>query len=429
MNLLIYKRIIRAEYGLSLGMCILVQGILMAVIVPMLPILLSNRIGMDKSEVTIFFLINILVGIVVTLGTGYLSDSTIARYKLVLVSGVLGSLGALAIATATQPIHAYVSAAISISTAVMFPQLFAVARTRVLADWEHEAQVMGITALRTLFSLGFVLGTGLASWLAQAVDIRTVFFLVAGASLGLTVYAGFTLYRIEGAIVEQAKRPSAPTDSESPGIQRAVLPLYALVVPLIALTVLQGAESTRRVFLPLVMFQLFNDASIAPLMFGIAAAVELVTMGLMGYLASKIGEKNAIAIGALTGAAYSFILSFAQSLPVLYLANVLWAVFVAALLGVAMAYIQGLLSHRAGMGGSLYVVTLNVGSLVGILAPLLVTGYDPSIFIIAAVLCLAGAALLMMGDRTAQIERRLRAAAAQEPVAQTALPVAADGEA
>jgi len=414
MNLLIWQRIVRTRYGVPLGLCILAQGILMAVIVPLLPILISSRIGMDKTEVTTFFLINILVGIVVTLATGYLSDGAVARYKLVLVSGILGCLGAVGIAAATQPVHAYLAGAVSVSVGVLFPQLFAVARAGVMADWERDDQVMGITALRTLFSLGFVLGTGLASWLAQAVDIRAVFYMAAGASLALTAYAALTLYRIEGAIGEQIARPSPKTGSEPSDTQRAVLPLYALVVPLLALTVLQGAESTRRVFLPLVMFDLFNDASVAPLMFGITAAVELVTMGMMGYLASKIGEKKAIAIGSLTGAVYFLILSFAQSLPILYLANVLFAVFVAALLGVAMAYVQGLLSHRAGMGGSLYVVTLNFGSLVGILSPLLVTGYAQTIFVIPAVLCVAGAALLMAGDRTAQIEQRLREAALLE---------------
>jgi MFS family permease len=155
------------------------------------------------------------------------------------------------------------------------------------------------------------------------------------------------------------------------------------------------------------MFQLTSDASIAPLMFGVTAAFELITMSLMGNLSGKIGEKSTIALGALVGALYYVIHSFSQSLPLLYLANAVYAIFVAVLYGVAMAYVQGLMEHRAGMGGSLYVSVLNVGSLVGILSPLLVTGYDQTLFIIPALLCLGGAALLMIGDRTAQIQRRL----------------------
>lgn len=48
---------------------------------------------------------------------------------------------------------------------------------------------------------------------------------------------------------------------------------------------------------------------------------------MMGYLSSKIGEKKTICIGALVGAMYYAILSFSQSLPLLYAAHVLYAVF------------------------------------------------------------------------------------------------------
>lgn len=312
MSLHIWKRIARPPYGVPLGLCILIQGVLMAVISPLLPIVIANQIGLDKQEVTAFFLMTTFAGTVVMLGTGYLSDGAIARHKLVLVSGVSGALGMLGIAAATQAIHAYIAGAISVAVGVMFPQLFAAARAGVLADWEREAQVVGITALRTLFSFGFILGTGLASLLARGADIQAAFYLVAGASLALTVYAALVLYRVEGYIAQRATRPR---DDQLPATGSVILPIYALVAPLIALIIMQGAQSTRHLFLPLVMFQLFNDASIAPLMFGLTAAAELVTMGLLGYVASKIGEKTTISIGALTGALYFFIQAFTQSRP------------------------------------------------------------------------------------------------------------------
>lgn len=114
-------------------------------------------------------------------------------------------------------------------------------------------------------------------------------------------------------------------------------------------------------------------------------------------------------------------LAVAQSLALYYLAQVVYAVFNAALLGLAMAYIQNLLSHRAGMGGSVYVAITNVGAFVGLLAPLVITGIDQRVFVIPAMLCIAGAALLMVGDRTAQIEQRLRETQDQEAVIQNAV--------
>jgi SET family sugar efflux transporter-like MFS transporter len=408
MNIAIWKRLVHTPYGVALGSCILLQGFLMAIVNPILPIVISNRIGLDKAGVTTFYLINTLIGVVITLTTGYLSDGTIARWKLVMVGGLVGAFGYFGIGAATLPVHAYIAGPLMVGLGVLFPQLFAVAKAGVVAGWEREEQVMGITALRTLFSLGFIVGTAFSSVLARLMDFQAIFFLISGGIIFLAFYAARVLSIIEAHLRQQAIEINTGSASHSP---RIILPFTALIVPLLALIVLQGADSTRIAYLALIMFQLFQDASIAPLMFGTAATIELLTMSLLAYYASKVGEKKVIAAGSLVGAVYYFIMATTQSLPVMYVSQVLYAVFIAALLGVAMAYIQGLLAHRAGMGGSLYVAVLNVGSLVGILSPLLVTGYDQKIFLIPAILCVTGAFLLLVGDRTAQIEKRLIEAA------------------
>ncbi len=407
MNLTIWKRVMHTRYGAALGLSILLQGSLMALLTPLIPIMISEKVGLNKSEVMIFFLTNTLIGIVVTLGSGWLSDGTIARYKLVIAGGISATLGFIGLSQATLPAHVWLSGIAIAPIGIMFPQLFAVAKAGIVAGWEREAQVMGITALRTLFSLGFVFGTAVASILAR-LDIRMVFLLIAGATVLVTSGAALLLYRIEAHIKREAVSPRKSDQPSITGTTAYQLPLWALIMPLLALMVLRGADSTRGVYLSLVMFQLFKDASIAPLMFGITAAIELVTMSMMGYLSSKIGEKATISIGALVGALYYAIMSFSQSLPLLYFAHILYAVFIAALLGVAMAYVQGLMANRAGLGGSLYMAVFYIGNLIGIFLPLLVHDYDQTIFIAPIILCVAGAAILMFGDRTAQIEKRLR---------------------
>jgi SET family sugar efflux transporter-like MFS transporter len=409
MNLTIWKRLFSTRYGLVLGLCIVLQGALMAVSSPLLPIVISDKVGLDKGQVMIFYLLNTLFAVVVTLGTGYISDGTVARHKLVIVGGIIATFGYFVLAIATQPIHAFASSIAIVGLAVLFPQLFAVIKAGVVADWDRESQVMGITAMRTLYSLGFVIGTALASILAQVMNIQSVFFLITAGTIGMTIFGALVLQRVERFIAHEAVRlVNTPNPSALP-FQRKIIPLYALVMPLIALTVIRGADSTRGVYLSLVMYNLFHNASIAPLMFGITAAAELVTMGIMGYLSSRIGEKSTIIIGTLVGAVYFGILSVSQSLPTLYAAHALYAFYIAGMAGVAMAYIQGLLAHRAGMGGSLYMAVQNLGTLIGILSPLLVSGYDQTIFVIPTILCVVGAGLLAFGDRTAQIEKQMMA--------------------
>lgn len=413
MDLNIWKRILHAPYGVTVALSILLQGLILSMMSPLVPVLLTTQIGLDKSEVIVFFLLNTLMAAVVTLGTGWLSDGIIARYKLVLIGGFVGSLGFLGLSQATLPIHTWLAGLAIAQLSVIFPQMFAVAKAGVVNTWERGSQVMGLTVLRTMFSLGFVIGTAISSGLAQ-LDLRMVFMLLALANFGVALSAAYLLYRMEPHIQQQTPRSTEAGAPSPVSVQRS-LPLWVLIVPMLAMLLLRGADSTRNTYLPLVTFQLFKDASIAPIMFGLSAAAELVMMGVMGFVAGKMGEKVAISIGAGVGALYYVVMSFSQSLPLLYAGNVVYAVFTGATAGVAMVYLQNLMAHRVGIGGSLYMTLFNVGNLIGILSPLLVHDYDQTIFIAPIILCLLGAALLMFGDRTAQVEAKLRADNALAP--------------
>lgn len=396
-----WKRIAYSPDGIALGSCILLQGILMAVISPLLPVVISDRIGLDKSGVTLFFLINALLGTAVTILSGYLSDGAVARYKLVLAGGLTATVGYLGIAAASLPIHAFIAGPITAMLAVLFPQLFAMAKAGVVADWERTAQMSGITAFRTLFSFGFILGTVISSIAAKLFDIQAVFFINGIAVIGLTLFSASVLARMERRLKAQGKIISPSAKKMEVSEELTAISITSLIVPLLALVLLRGADSTRGVYLSLVMFNIFHDPALAPLMFGITATGELITMGLLAWVANKIGEQKTIALGAWTGAIYFLIMTSTQSLPVLYAVHVLYAVFVASLVGVGMAYVQGLFVGRAGFGGSVYMAALNVGSLVGILTPLLIAGYSQAVFIIPTILCIVGAVLLMVNGRRA----------------------------
>lgn len=407
MNLNIWKRLLHTPYGVAVALSILVQGFFMAVIGPLLPILLAEQIGLNKNEVIVFFLLNTLMGAVVTFGTGWLSDGIIARYKLVVICVCIGSLGFIGLGTATLPIHTWLAGLGLALFGVMFPQLFAVAKAGIVNKWERGEQVAGLTALRTMFSLGFLIGTAAASIVVRF-DLRTVFIVVMVPSFITSLGVAYLLYIMEAHIQKQTQ-PAPERDEAIPVPVQRSLPLWVLIVPMLSMLLMRGADSTRTVYLPLVMLQLYKDASIAPIMFLLSAAAELVAMGLMGSVAGRIGEKKAIAIGSLIGAAYYVVMSFSQSLPLLYVSNIVYALFTGATVGVAMVYLQNMMAHRVGIGGSLYMTLFNVGNLIGILVPLLIHDYDQTIFIAPIILCVVGAVLLMVGDRTAQVEARLRA--------------------
>jgi MFS transporter, SET family, sugar efflux transporter len=425
LNIGIWRRIIATPHGLTLSLCIGTLGLLLASVSPLLPVAISEGAKLDKGGVTLFYLINSVTAIVIILSSGYLSDGTIKRYKLVAVAGILASFGYAGVALARTPFQAYLAGIVMTFISILFPQLFAISREGILRSWDTQSQTVGVTCLRTMFSFGFIFGTTIASFLTRFLAVNTIFFLLSASALILT---GFSTYIIrQASLVKETNEPetsSLDVTADTKQIKASFLSRVNLLnarkektsripkpvavtdkVPfnwitfgllVLAIIFMRGSDAARSVYLPLVMKNMFNDVGIAPIMLGITAAAELITMSLVGMLALRIGERSTLIFGALAGSLYFVLMAVSQALPTLYAVQLIYSIYVAALLGVGMAYVQSLIAHRAGLGSSVYMSSLQIGSMVGLIAPLLITGVTQQIFYAPAVLCLIGSAILVM---------------------------------
>jgi SET family sugar efflux transporter-like MFS transporter len=391
-----WTRVFYEPRGPVLAAAIFTEGIVAAIVVATMPLVLSQVVHFDKRQIALYFVLYSLVGTFLNLLAGQLSDGQMARNRVTAAAGITSTLAYLVLSLSTYPPLVYLAGAFASTSLVLFSQLFAVARTHLVARWPLEEQTIGMTTLRTVFTLGYVVGTLLASILVGVLPLQSILYLVTVGLFLLAMFAARAIYSVE------RRNPAAPPGSAAlPDKARPTAPPASsvlLFVSLAALFLLQGADSTRNVYLPLVEFQVFGDASVAPLMFAISAAVELVTTTVVGYIATRIGETRTISLGALVGAAYFGVLSLSRSLTVLYAANVLYAVFVAALMGVAMSFVFRLLPDRAGISGALYLATFSGGTLFGAVSPLVVTGYSPSVFLVSVVLCVAGSVLILAAN-------------------------------
>jgi len=393
-----WYRILRAPWGMVLGFCIFWMGLQASSLGPLTPILITQLGGLDKAQVVLFFVVNILTGIVVNLTAGYLSDGKVPRPLLILVAGLVSTAGNAGLAAGGPAEMLYVYGALTSTGLVLFSQFFALGQAEVMKHWSKQDKVLGTTVLRTAFSLGFIIGTGLAAILLLWIDLRSLFWFLAASGALFAVFSAAVTAWVEASGRAIGSQPSEAEHHASRQSQLAVIPWGALIVPIAALALMQGADRARMIYMPLVVVQSFHDARWAPLLFGITAAMELGTMVLVGSLAVRFGEKRTIVAGDFLGSACFAAMAVFPTLAVLFLANVAYSFFIAMLMGVAMAFVQGLLAHRPGMGGSLYVLTMNLGSLVGTLAPIVITGYSSTTFLLPAGLCLLGA-LLMFGTK------------------------------
>lgn len=343
---------------------ILAYGSVAAAVVTTAPLVLSQVIHLDKRHIAAYFVLSAITGTLANLVAGHLSDRRTPRYLVVAAAAGISTTGYVVLALSTCPALAYLAASFGSSSLVIFSQLFAIAKTRILTSWPLQELTIGMTTLRTLFTLGYVTGTLAASLLDGPVPLPTIRLLLAAGLFLIAGSAACTICWIE-------RRGGSPLDNDAGAARSAQstpipFSLSCLLAPLAAMLLLQGADATRNVYLPLVELHLFRDPRVAPRMFSISAAAELLTTTAVGYGALRIGVARSISI--------------------------------AALFGVATSYVYRLAPDRVGIGGALFLATFTGGSVFGALSPLVVQGYSPRVFLVPSALCLLGS-LLMLSTR------------------------------
>src|SRR6185369_1155524 len=108
------------------------------------------------------------------------------------------------------------------------------AKADIFDSWGKEAQVLGTTVLRTMFSVGFIAGTGIAAVIVRIVAVNEAFLLIAGAGLVLTVGSAILIGRIQSRQkprVEVNIETPTQVESSKSADSAVVVSLFAIIVP------------------------------------------------------------------------------------------------------------------------------------------------------------------------------------------------------
>ncbi len=145
---------------------------------PLLTVYLVENLGYRPSVASLFFLTS-LVGPLVSVATGRLSDQLASRYPLIGFTALWLALGWLLIAFAQ-------SFWLVILVGVLFfgfigtlnAQIFAQLRDYLTAgSFERQNQI--VASVRTAYAAGWIIGPVLGSWVGLAVGLRELFVLTA----------------------------------------------------------------------------------------------------------------------------------------------------------------------------------------------------------------------------------------------------------
>jgi SET family sugar efflux transporter-like MFS transporter len=188
--------IVKTRYAIPLSLCVFGLAIVMAGAFPLMPLYLMQDFGLNKAELTSFFMLHFVSGLLVTFISGYISDGLVKRHRLVLFSGIIAMIGYVYFALANTLPDVYMTGALTVFIVVLFPQFFAVARNNVFRNLDERMQVVVTTYLRILFSLGYVFGPVLLGVLAAVMGYRKGFITIAILTLCLAICGYLLLRRI-----------------------------------------------------------------------------------------------------------------------------------------------------------------------------------------------------------------------------------------
>ncbi|RSM45880.1 MFS transporter [Actinoplanes sp. ATCC 53533] len=374
---------------LPLGFLFLAVGSSTAMFTPFLSLFLSTDVAAGPAKITFFLIATPLAGVLGSVLISRISDRWPIRRRLLIGGALAGLLGAGLTAIARDY---WVLLALTVTTfalaASLFPQAFAYAR-QVLERDDPARAALGISALRTVFSLAWVAGPPLAAFLLDAGGFVWVY---GTAALMYALAAAVAIFWLDEVPAPVARAPDAPIDD------RPDAPRWTLWLTAAAFTLLQTPLTLSVQALPLfISTDLGGDVSDAGLLLGLCAAFEIPLMLGLGVLATRMPIRRLLFAGSACGVSYFALVAVSTDLWLLIGGQVLNALFIAAISGLGITYMQNMLPRHPGRATTLFTNSFPMGAMLA--GPLfgIAQRFDYRLaYWLCTGLCLAGLALLIV---------------------------------
>ncbi|GAL57804.1 sugar efflux transporter [Pseudescherichia vulneris] len=360
------------------------MGIAGALQAPTLSLFLSREVGAEPFWVGLFYTVNAIAGILVSLWLAKRSDSQGDRRKLIMFCCVMAVGNALLFAFNRHYLTLITCGVLLASLAnTAMPQLFALARE--YADSSAREVVMFSSVMRAQLSLAWVIGPPLAFMLALNYGFTAMFSIAAGIfiiSLALIALILPSVARVEQPADVAVTQISGWRDGN-------VRKLF------VASTLMWTCNTMYIIDMPLwISGDLGLPDRLAGILMGTAAGLEIPAMILAGYYVKRIGKRRMMTLAVAAGVLFYIGLIFFHTEHALLLLQLFNAVFIGIVAGIGMLWFQDLMPGRAGAATTLFTNSISTGViLAGVIQGALAQSYGHGMVYWA----IAGISLLTLG--------------------------------
>ena len=327
------------------------MGIAGALQAPTLSLFLSREVGAEPFWVGLFYTVNAIAGILISLLLAKRSDSRGDRRKLIMFCCLMAVGNALLFAFNRHYLTLITCGVLLASLAnTAMPQLFALARE--YADNSAREVVMFSSVMRAQLSLAWVIGPPLAFMLALNYGFTTMFTVAAGifiVSLALIALMLPSVARIE--------QPADVAITQVSGWQNKNVRML-----FIASTLMWTCNTMYIIDMQLWISQdLGLPDKLAGILMGTAAGLEIPAMIIAGYYVKRFGKRKMMLVATAAGVLFYSGLLFFHSREALLFLQLFNAVFIGIVAGIGMLWFQDLMPGRAGAATTLFTNSISTG--------------------------------------------------------------------
>ncbi|MHB0502693.1 sugar efflux transporter SetA [Escherichia coli] len=327
------------------------MGVAGALQAPTLSLYLSREVGAQPFWIGLFYTVNAIAGIGVSLWLAKRSDSQGDRRKLIIFCCLMAIGNALLFAFNRHYLTLITCGVLLASLAnTAMPQLFALARE--YADNSAREVVMFSSVMRAQLSLAWVIGPPLAFMLALNYGFTVMFSIAAGIFTLSLVLIAFML-----PSVARVELPSENALSMQGGWQDSNVRML-----FVASTLMWTCNTMYIIDMPLwISSELGLPDKLAGFLMGTAAGLEIPAMILVGYYVKRYGKRRMMVIAVAAGVLfYTGLILFHSRLALMTL-QLFNAVFIGIVAGIGMLWFQDLMPGRAGAATTLFTNSISTG--------------------------------------------------------------------
>ena len=392
----------------------LLWGLQLAFLSPALALILVNLYGATTAEVGWVLAIYNASGFVASLLLPAYADKKHDYLGPMLLCGALTLLLAVVLALVT-------SLSMATIALIVIGGPAGVGSSMLYAHLRHAgARPADIVNTRAIVSVAWVAGPPLATFIIGWFGNRAILVAIAAvAVLNITTTAAMITHRNAAARAAAARDPSptpaAATPDESP-VNRA-----GMVLILAAFVLLQATNATGMTIMTVYVTETLHlDVMWAGIALGVAAALEVPALLLIGRLSERYSHLGLIATSCLAGIAYYLGLAFVTGPILLIGLQLLNAWSFAGIAGIGLPLFQQMIP-RPGLSTGLYMNTRRLGSIVA--GPIIAIGSltalgQRGIFLTSAALTLIGLLIIAIASRANKAVENDRAKF-KKPIPQT----------